>query len=126
MNKQQVDTFEVLNAKLEGLYAETQTLVKKSPNDGVNQFKIRLVNAVIGSANSFLTVEQKPITDFTHFDENSLPSNSDVLIILSQYIGCLEKIRADNIDHSFHNNWFWLVNGKLSDIRTAPPKKLGK
>jgi hypothetical protein len=128
MNKKQVDTFETLNAQLKALYDEMQTLVKKSPNDGINKFKLHLINAVLRDVNSFLSESRKPIADFSEFNENDLPSNSDVLIVLSQYLSCLEKIRADNIVPDTYNDgeWYWVINGKTSDIRTAPPKKLAQ
>jgi hypothetical protein len=123
MTKKQVDAFETLQAQLKGLYEEMQTLVKKSPNDSVNKFKLGLVNGIVRSANEFLGDEQRPIKNFTQFEEADLPSNSDVLMILSQYLSCLEKIRADNIGHNY-NGWQWMIDGQLSGIRTAPPKKL--
>jgi hypothetical protein len=46
-------------------------------------------------------------------------------MVLSQYLNYLEKVRADNIGNNFAS-WYWKIDGKLSDIRTAPPKKLGK
>jgi len=129
MNKKQVDAFETLQAQLKGLYDEMQTLVKKNPNDGVNKFKLGLINTVIRNANALLGESQRPINDFVEFGEDNLPSNSDVLVVLSQYLSCFEKIRADNITtdaFSDDNKWYWVINGKTSNIRTAPPKKLEK
>jgi hypothetical protein len=123
MNKKQVDNFETLSAQLKALYDEMQTLVKKSPNDVVNKFKLHLINTVLKTANGFLAETQRPIPYFSEFDEDAVPSNSDVLIVLSQYLGCLEKIRADNIAMSM-GKWYWVIGGKTSDILTAPPKKL--
>lgn len=123
MDQKRIDAFETLQAQLTGLYEEMQTLTKKNPNDSINKFKLGLVNNVLRSANSFAGKWKKPIDGFTEFGEEDLPSNSDVLIVLSQYINHLEKIRADNIGNNF-NSWFWMIGGKLSNIRTAPPKKL--
>lgn len=123
MDKKQIDVFETLQAQLTGLYEEMQTLTKKSPNDSINKFKLGLVNKVLLNTNSFLNKGQKPIDGFTEFSEDDMPSNSDVLIVLSQYLNYLEKIRADNIGNDYQG-WFWKLGGKLSDIRTAPPKKL--
>ncbi len=125
MNKEDVGVFETLQAQLRGLYEEMQTLVKKSPNDAVNRFKLSLINSIISRANDFLVKEQRPFDDFVKFPEDNLPSNSDVLVILSQYLSCLEKIRADNIEYEWEK-WYWIVDGERSEIRTAPPKKLQK
>lgn len=125
MNEKQIALFESLDSQLKGLYNEMQTLAKKNPNNAVNKFKLGLINNLIKRTNVFLKEEQKPFSDFGEFSEAELPSNSDVLIILSQYLSCLEKIRADNITLVFMD-WYWLINGKQSKVRTAPPKKLGK
>jgi hypothetical protein len=125
MNEKQIALFESLNSQLKGLYDEMQTLAKKNPNDAVNKFKLGLINSLIKRTNAFLKEDQKPFGDFGEFDEAELPSNSDVLIILSQYLSCLEKIRADNITIDL-GDWYWLINGKQSNGRTAPPKNLGK
>ena len=60
--------------------------------------------------------------DFSIFNTDLLPSNSDVVFILSQYIGCMEKLRSENIEN--YGDWYWVINGKQSEIRTAPPKKI--
>ena len=91
MNKKQIDAFETLQAQLTGLYEEMQTLVKKSPHDSINKFKIGLVNGVLRNANTFVGKGQKPVEGFVDFNEDDLPSNSDVLMILSQYLDYLEK-----------------------------------
>jgi hypothetical protein len=65
----------------------------------------------------------KPFKDFTSFSEDDLPTNSDVVFIVAQYLGCMEKLRADNI-RSDLGNWVWVIDGKSSSIRTAPPKKI--
>ena len=126
MNEKDVDTFEMLNAQLKGLHTEIQTLAKKSANDSVNLFKLRLINAVLEKTNAFLNDAQKPIEYFSRFDENDMPSNSDVLIVLSQYLNCLEKIRADNVVLGDYEGkeWYWVIDGTQSSVRTSPPKKL--
>ena len=41
MTKEQVDTFEKLQAQLEGLHLEIASLSKKSQNDALNKFKLK-------------------------------------------------------------------------------------
>tara|TARA_Y100001949_G_C15780676_1_gene240517 strand:- start:143 stop:541 length:399 start_codon:yes stop_codon:yes gene_type:complete len=131
MNKKEVDNFEKYQTQLEGLLNEIGVLAKKSPNDGVNKFKLTFINEVINQANNILGDNYKPFDSFTEFDENELPSNSDVTFIISQYLNCFEKLRADNIYHDrkmegnrYNYYWFWIINGKKSDIKTSEPKKI--
>lgn len=121
--REQIDKFEELQAKMRSLYEEMQTLTKKSPNDSVNSFKLRLINSVLATANSFLGSQHRPYPDFEQFVDDELPSNSDVLLMLSQYISCLEKLRADNV-RSKYKAWYWVIDGEMSEIQTGPPKKI--
>ena len=72
-------------------------LAKKSPKDAVNEFKLKFINTVLSQCNSLFGKDNRPFADFETFAADSLPSNSDVTFILSQYIECAEKFRSDNI-----------------------------
>ena len=76
------------------------------------------------SNNKILKDKYVPLSGFESFDVDDLPSNSDVTMILSQYLSCMEKLRADNIRHDGYGTWLWIINGKESTIRSAPPKKI--
>ncbi len=123
MKREDVDQFEKMNAQVQGIHDEVGKMAKKSPNDAVNKFKLALINKVLATANAVLGEEYRPFDSFESFDEDELPSNSDVTFILAQYLNCLEKLRADNISKNFEGRWEWNVAGD-SNIDTAPPKKL--
>jgi len=124
MTKQEVDTFEKLQAQLEGLHTEISSLSKKSQNDALNKFKLKFVNQILSDSNLLLGANYKPFNDFESFEESDMPTNSDAAMMLTQYLNCFEKFRADNIkkEDKFPHNWFWIVDGKLSNIRTLIPK----
>jgi|ERR1700733_588723 len=124
MKREAVDLFEKLVAQLDSLHAELTMLAKKSPKDAVNEFKLKFINTVIAQCNSFFGEENRPFADFETFVPDSLPSNSDVTFILSQYIECAEKFRADNI-RNYGGVWWWKIDREeRPSIRTAPPKKI--
>ena len=85
---------------MDGLHKEITALARKSPNDGVNKFKLKFINAVLIEANDVLGDDYKPLREFVSFDVDELPSNSDVTFILGQYIEEMERKRADNIKRS--------------------------
>lgn len=118
-----VSFFEKVQAQLQGLFDEIGALSKKKPDDAINQFKLKIINPIMSQANKLLDGDYKPFSDFEQFDDESLPTNSDVLLVLSQYLNCLEKIRADNIV-IYGSGWVWTKNGVRTEIRTAPPKKI--
>jgi len=90
----------------------------------VNKFKLGFLNQILSEANSFLPKQHRPFADFDVFKEEELPSNSDVTFIILQYLNCFEKLRADNVTRSIQGGWYWNVEGKESNIRTGPPKKI--
>ena len=105
-----------LMIQLEELLKDFAELSKKKPNDQVNKFKLRLVNQVLTTANEIIDEKNKPFTDFTVFDENDLPSNSDIVLILTQYSACLQKFRKENIAMDEKHGRYWVINGKISKI----------
>ena len=126
MNRTDVDRFEKLNAQLEGLYQEISVLAKKTPNDALNAFKIQLVNRILKNSNSFLGPQHSPFDDFELFSIDALPTNSDVTLILAQYLECAEKFRSDNIEYNpVEGGWYWKLEPAARDqIVTGPPKKI--
>lgn len=124
LNQISISEFERLAGLLTGIYAEMQALAKKNPNDGVNQFKLGLVNGLLRRINELIGKEAKPVDGFDEFDTAAVPTASDVLFVLSQYAEALEHLRSQNITMSA-GVWFWIANGENSRVRTAAPKKLG-
>lgn len=128
MKKEDVDLFEKINGQMEALHTEISALARKSSIDGINPFKLKFINQVLTEANNLLRDKYKPFTDFEIFDVDNMPSNSDVTMILAQYLICLETLRSDNIKlggrigHQFY--WIWIVKEQDLKIKTAPPKKL--
>jgi hypothetical protein len=125
MTEIQIKEFEKLQAQLESLHTEIGILAKKSPNDALNEFKLGFVNLTLKEINSFLDKDYLPYKNFTEFVNDQLPSNGDVVFILSQYLACLESLRISNIIYEdYLKTWFWKIEGKRSDLITKPPSKL--
>ena len=122
MTRNDVDTFEKLKAQLDGLHQELSILAKKSPNDAVNEFKIKLINITLSKCNQLLGKKYLPFIDFEAFSLDEMPSNSDVTFIISQYIECAEKFRSDHIYEDY--GWYWKTDGRGDPIPTSQPRKL--
>ena len=123
MNSDDVSEFERMQTQLEAMYNEIGTLSKKTPDGPINKFKLKLINQVLDDTNTILGDDYKPFSDFIHFDENELPSNSDTVVILSQYLSSLEKLRCDNIGQAM-GKWYWALDDEDKYIETGPPRKL--
>lgn len=117
------ELFDRVNGQLMGVNEEISILSKKSPDGKINNFKIQFINKIIENANEILQDKYMPLDNFMQFDIDMLPSNSDVVFIVSQYLNCMEQLRSENIKRK-GSMWYWNINGKDSDNRTGPPKKI--
>ena len=124
--KEDVEQLEKLTGQLQGMYAEISALAKKSPNDSVNAFKLRMINKVIEMGNAVLGEKYKPFDDFESFDANDAPTTSDITMVLAQYMEEAERFRSDNVMIKAGVRWYYIVNGDISDIQSGPPTKIGK
>lgn len=124
-SEKHIEEFEKTLSQIEALHEELSIISKKAPNDVLNKYKVNLVNAIISRANKLLRADLLPFSDFEAFDNVDLPSNSDVVMMLKQYIACLEKERENNIVRNYAD-WYWVINGKETLNKTYPPQKLGK
>ena len=122
---EEVEALEKIIGQLQGAHSELSQLAKKSPGDSVNEFKLRLVNKIIENANDVLGDGYKPFDDFEIFDKDDIPTNSDVTLVLSQYMEQAERYRSDNVIYN-GGAWWYQVNGQKSDIRSGPPSKVGR
>ena len=116
-----IDALEKLIGQLKAFHSEISQLAKKSPNDGLSKFKINLVNATIELAESTLGEKYKPFEGFVGFDVDDLPSNSDVTIVLAQYLEEAERYRSDNVAPSMGGRYVYIINGEKSSRYSAPP-----
>lgn len=121
MNKQQVETFLKLQPQLKSAYDEISLLSKKKPTDSLNTFKLEFINSILSRANKVLGEKYMPFhEEFIQFDKADMPNNSDVVFMLSHYLTSLEKLRCNNIKFSVID-WYWLIDGKISDQKTYAP-----
>ena len=91
LNQKQVDEFELIYSQLERLHSELQSLAKGKANDALNQFKLSMLNNLLIRANSLLGATYEAIAGFEKFDAEQLPSTSDALFVVSQYLGALRN-----------------------------------
>ncbi|NDW06494.1 hypothetical protein [Jiella pacifica] len=123
-SQKDIEALEKLVVQLQGLHDEISQLAKKSPNDGLNKFKLKIVNKVLVSGNEILKGRYRPFDDFSVFAEDDLPTNSDVTMILTQYIEQAERFRSDNVIYSAHR-WQYILNGVPSNIDAKMATKVG-
>ena len=120
MEKDRIEKFEKLHLQIKDLYRELSLLSKKSPDGAINKFKLKFINKLIEEANDMLDEKYLPFEDFERFDEEEIPFNSDVVMILSQYLQCLEKFKYDNVK-MLSGIWYWNLTGSRDCVKTSSP-----
>lgn len=114
-----VQDFERLEQQLHSMLTEMSELSKKRANDGLNKFKLKLVNVLLEGVNEFLGA-QRPFKEFETFDENDIPTNSDVVVMLSQYAAAVFQYRVENTELR-GIKWYWPLPGKEGAVETSSP-----
>ena len=120
-----IERLEKIIGQLQAAHSEVAILAKKSPSDPLNSFKLKMINKVIQGSNDVLGKKYKPFDDFTQFEEDDLPSNSDVTMLLAQYMEETERYRSDNVVRK-GSFWFYFFDEEVSNVVSGAPSKVGK
>ena len=121
--REDVERLEKTTGQLGAIHREMSLLSRKSPSDAVNTFKLKMINMVIETANEILGNEYVPLQGFDKFDDDNVPSTSDVVFVVAQYIEEIERCRKDHVVYHDHKE-VYVLNGKPSTI-LADPKRRG-
>jgi hypothetical protein len=93
-----VATYQALMPLLTAMFGEFKELSKKKPDGVLNKRKIMLVNRLLKDVLAILEEEpSRPYLDL--LDEDDVPQNSDVLLMLSQFEAAME---------AYYNRYYFL------------------
>ena len=95
MTKADVGLYDKLHGQLLTMRVQFEALSKKTPNDVVNEFKLGLVNKLLADINGLIG-NYKPFPDFEQFENSPKVFNSDVLLILAQYLTAMSRFKNAN------------------------------
>lgn len=87
-----IDTneYNLLAEMLKATYLEMKDMSKKAPNDNLKPFKVTSLNRILNRSKDFFAEE--PASDFLALlDIDELPSNSDTVLIMSQYVAAFTE-----------------------------------
>ena len=91
-SKADVMNFIMLYDFLESAYIEMKDFSKKSPDAALNERKVKSLNRILKDIKNIL--QNEPTASYMDIlDEEMLPSNSDVVLTMSQYRSALENYR---------------------------------
>jgi hypothetical protein len=86
-----------------------EKLSKSTPNDHINDLKLECINVMLEQANALIVKNNKPIIGIVAFDPEKKPTNSDVYLILSQYLACMKKYGLEQT-RNYNSKCYWVLN----------------
>ena len=116
VTEEQVAKYEVVEPLLNAMFREFQDLAKKKPDGALNKRKVAIANRLLQQALDLVQKEpSRPFLDL--LDEDDLPQNSDVVLILGQAVAALDAFKKKYYGHLPH-----LVRHDWLTARNAPPR----
>lgn len=111
-SKAEVMKFIMLYDFLESAYVEMKDFSKKNPDSALNDRKVKSLNRILKDIKEILANE--PTASYMDIlDEEMLPSNSDVVLTMSQYRSTMENYRKKyRLFHDYHFHWH-TTDGKM-------------
>jgi len=88
----EVKKFEMLFPMLDSDIAEIRDLSKKKQDEPLNPFKVKIINKKLVQIKELL--KNEPSSEYLELlDEDSLPTNSDAVLMLTQFINSLKQFK---------------------------------
>lgn len=101
----QVQEYNMLSQLLDSIYVEMKELSKKKPDETLNPFKVNTANRILEKIKVILNRE--PTIEFIDIlDNESLPSNSDAIIVLGQFKASMEQFKSRYLVYLGYNEGY--------------------
>lgn len=97
-----IEKFKMLEELLDSIYLEMKEFSKKKPDEPLNTFKVKNVNRVLSQLKELL--KDEPTIEFLDLlDDETLPTNSDAILIIGQFQASMKRYRSKYTDD--YRNW---------------------
>jgi hypothetical protein len=110
-SQESVVKFDMLFPMLQSDLNEIRELSKKKQDEPLNKFKVKTINKKLEQVKTILAKE--PTNEFLELlDEDTFPSNSDAVLMISQFIKAMEQFKQKfyyRID-SYTYQWLTVEN----------------
>lgn len=103
---EKVELYEVVRPLLGAMYSEFKELSKKKPDAVVSKAKIKVVNRLLTKCQEVL--QSEAFIDYLDLiDEDEVPQNSDIVLMLSQYVTAMKQFhttyyRKERYGHEYY------------------------
>jgi hypothetical protein len=91
-SKAQVEKYQLLYPIFDKVFIEVKELSKKKQDELLNKLKVRMINRILEEIKTLLVDE--PTSQFLDLlDDETLPTNSDTVLILAQFEAAMNMFR---------------------------------
>lgn len=89
----QVAQFELLSPLLKSVLFEVKELSKKKQDENLNKLKVGIINKILSQIKTEI-LNNDPLIEFLDLlDNETLPTNSDAVLIIAQYDAAMSQFR---------------------------------
>lgn len=92
-SREKAELCEATLSLLEAMHVEFKELSKKKPEAVLSKSKVKIVNRLLESCRKVLDSEQS-LNYLDLIEEDDVPQNSDVVLMLSQYVAAMRQFRS--------------------------------
>jgi hypothetical protein len=100
--------YKVTEPLLEAMYAEFKEFSRKKPDGAVSKAKIKVVNRRLEKCRTVLQ-DELFIEYLNPPDEDDVPQNSDVVLMLSQYVAAMKQFRSSYYRRDGGIDYRWAI-----------------
>ncbi len=95
ISKDSVDKFKMLYPMLDGILNEMRELSKKKQDGVLNKLKAKTINKILDKIKTLL--QDEPSIEFLELlDEDTLPTNSDAVLMIVQFKSAMDGFQKKN------------------------------
>jgi hypothetical protein len=109
----QAEKYELLYPLLKSILFEVKELSKKKQDEALNKLKVGMINKILSQIKTDV-LNDDPSREFLDLlDDETLPTNSDAVLIIAQYGAALDQFRQKHYRHdenTYSNRWFTKEN----------------
>ena len=103
---EQIELYHTIFPLQKAIFTEIKDFSKKNQNDPMNLGKVKIINRLLVKAREILANEPS-IGYLDVLEEDDLPSISDAVLIVFQYISALDKFHSDHYVNNSDIGWAW-------------------
>jgi hypothetical protein len=103
----QADRYQLLYPLLTSILIEVKEFSKKKQDEPLNKLKVAMINKILSQIKKDVLNDDPSLEFLDLLDDETLPTNSDAVLIIAQYDGAMKQFKAKHFGYDGNNQrWF--------------------